>query len=556
MKKSIVIISVLMLIFSTGCVKKEGVNKISELLPENSLCFLKLSSLETLFKNLSIKPDSVFGSRVDASTKLDAMLGFNPLSIDGLKNAGFDTGKDLGIALVGLSLESMETGPRVSGIIFIPVNDSKKIEKKIEELLAKFAPQKKLARDGDIFSIMPKEKGANTSFMFKDNYFLLAFGLKEDPKSLLETVGKTSLLNTDSYQKIASNIDSDKVLFLYANVKGFFDSNKAIFEMFKEKSKKHPRFFGLELFKGYVASGMSVDFEGSDLSFKSASVISPDSKILKVVEPVTYNKKAILGIKEKPVAFISFALNFKGYLEMLSGALPDEASEKMKVEMEMMKAKTKIDLEKELLENLAGNINFGIFDGATISMMNLNTILTINMKDEATMKNLMDKAIDIIPMAQRAMINKEKVEGIDSYVITGLVQLFAGIKDKNLIVTIGKSMYEKALKGSESSGFTSDLKDKRLIDAFRGEKSVFYFNIPELLKVYENLSGFITKDMSDEEKAKMEKVIETIGNVEYILATAGFTKKMDKREFVIKTNFKEPFFIGVKKIIESFKLQE
>ena len=162
----------------------------------------------------------------------------------------------------------------------------------------------------------------------------------------------------------------------------------------------------------------------------------------------------------------------------------------------------------------------------------------------------------MIPPTEKSMVRKETIEGIDTVVLgTPMVQGYVGIKDRNLIVAVGKSMYEKSLKGTVSTGFTADLDDKELVDAFRGNMGVFYVDISELLKVFKNFSGFITKELDEDDKETMSSIIEAVKKVKYILATDKFEKNIETKRFIIKTAFTEPFFLGIQKIIKSFQPQ-
>ena len=66
MKKFVVFITILALIFLVGCPKKEKeIESIVESLPENTEVLVKFSSLEVIHKNSSITDTSIFGQPIE-----------------------------------------------------------------------------------------------------------------------------------------------------------------------------------------------------------------------------------------------------------------------------------------------------------------------------------------------------------------------------------------------------------------------------------------------------------------------------------------------------------
>jgi len=304
---------------------------------------------------------------------------------------------------------------------------------------------------------------------------------------------------------------------------------------------------------------MAIDLESNDFTVKSILNVEEGSELLKLSKNVNYNKATSLGLDFEPVFLTSFSVNAEEYFKMILNTLGNNESEQVNAAIEMVKANFDLDIKKDLIEQLDGNLNLGIYDASSINMMNYNVLATISIKDEAKFKKTLDDIIEkIVPPDQKQMITKQTIDGVEAYVyLAGFQQLFIGIKDRNVIITIGKSMFEKALKAEISNGFVNKLDDEYLKSTLKSDTNVLYFNVPEAYKVFNTFSGLLggflgAEDPNSAEKTKKD-IKDVTENFKYLLASSYVNEASLHSDFVIKTNFKNPFMIDLKNLVKSKK---
>jgi len=213
--------------------------------------------------------------------------------------------------------------------------------------------------------------------------------------------------------------------------------------------------------------------------------------------------------------------------------------------LEMIKKSFGIDLEKDLIDNLGGNVNFAMYDGATINMMNYNALLTVNVKDEAKVRSVLDKFIDKLPPEQKSLVRKENGNYI--YTFGGFLQLYAGIKDKNLIVSIGQPMFDKAMAADPKTGFINGLKDKELAKDLEDQSNILYIDVAETFKAYNNVAGLLSQFTQTQPLDPERQNI--INQFEYFLFSGKAVDNSITAKYMIKTKFQEPFLISLVKMV-------
>ncbi len=531
--------------FSTSCL---GADNVAKLLPENTEFMLKFGSVETIYKHFSVTENSVFGEPVKEIEDIKAELGFNPLAVSDLKSNGFDTGKEFGFMINDFNYKNEK--PDFNIMLFIPVTDGQKVVDKIKSWAKKDNPEVKFSQDGKITTI--EEKNDKFYMFTKANYLFFGGNTKtKDAKAFAESVasGKTSLHKAKIYKEAAEKVP-EKDLFAYINVPKVMVKFLEAIEAASDKpgNAKMPDISkSMKYLKDYEGACLSVDLENNDLVINGAGNMVSGSKLHNIYKGVKFKKDIIIGIKDNPAALLSFAFNAQEYYEMILGTLPEKELNQFKNGLLEAKTKTGIDIEKDIIGNLAGNFNLGIYDGLSINMMNYNTVLTLSIKDEALMKNVIEKAIASIPPEKQQMAVKIKLGGIDVYAISvlGMTQLYIGIKDKNLIVSVGKPMFEKAVSGKVSSGFTSAMKDKKLAKALKKEDTnLLYLDVSEIYSAVKNFTALAHK--SSPGKPPVDpKIEELIGQFDYVLSSSWIKGNSAITEMTVKTNFKEPFFKGL-----------
>jgi hypothetical protein len=559
MKKFVAFVMVLALVFLVGCPKKEKeIEKIAEILPENTEVLVKFSSFEAIHKNSAMTDTSVLGQPIEGLEDIKEALGFNPFNLEELKAHGFNPAKEFGFLVTDIIVEESGAEPNFTGLVFVPVTDEKKAVETIKTAIQKESPDVKITEEEDITVFEKAGDDVKLYMAEKGKYLFIGANPKVDAKPFIQSIlsGEAFLTQGKNYQDVVTKMSPEEEVFVYANIGKILEKN---LENIKNLSKQSARpgapdmSATLDSLSGYQGAGISLDLESPNFVLKSVANIAAESRLLKLLEGAQMNKNAVLGLPEHPVLLISAALNASEYYKLFVEALPEEEANNVKMQLEGMKSMTGIDIENDVINNIAGNLNLGVYDGGSITMGSFNTLITLTVKDEAVMKGVLEKVIAMLPPPQQEMVSQQTVGDTEAYVVMAPmlpVQIYVGIKDNTLIVAAGKPMFEKALKGDVSSGFTAQIEEKELVETLKSDGSVLYINADETMKAAKNfemfLSGFTGGEGID------PKIQDAVSKFEYILASNKLDGTTVSGELIIKTKFTEPFFIEVEKLSKSF----
>lgn len=561
MKRCVIFIMISVLFLSVGCskekaskkeidVKKEGLVK---LLPENTELLIKMRSIETLYTHFSISETSAFNIPLPYIAETTGKIGFNPSKIDDVKSQGIDVTKEFGVAITDIAISESSAASNMTFIVYIPVTDGQKAIDTLKASIQKESPTVKISQDGSLTVFQEEGKSATGYAAVAQNYLLMALNPNGDAKPAIESAikGGASLADAESYRDVASKVDAGQELFGYVNLAKIAAKNlDALKNM--SKSRPNPSLPDITPFLAYLAdyesAGAALDFDTPNLILTSVINLTAGSRSLKIWEGVKFDKNAVLGIAENPVLLASFSFNAAEYYAMINDALPENEKNSVKARLELVKGMFGIDLETEIINNFAGNLNFGIYDGANITMTDYNILFTANMKDEAAAKKLIDTLVPKLPLPQQSQATKATVGGVETYtMMAGLNQVYIGVKDRNIVAAYGKPMFEKAISGKAASGFAAKIAEKHLAETLQGDNNFLYLNGDELLKVYKNFSIFI-----QQLTPKTAKIQEIISQVEFLLMSSTLQGNTLFGECMINTRFTDPFFIEVAKLLQNF----
>ena len=557
MKKIMALVITLALLIPMSCAKKEKAG-LSALVPSSTQIYLKIPSLTSLHQNLNVTKNSIMGKTIPNIAFLEAGLGFNPLKLEDLTTQGIDVNSSLGLILSDIeinSIENKEPDINAQGMFLLPVSDYEKLIGFIQDTIKKINPEFDVVQENDRTVINPGTGKDSILLASVKNYLAVTVTKSENrSSSLLDAVlsGDSTLSENTGFQQAASKLDKMNNIFVYIDMQSIIGKIFPKFEQFTDElpeAQKKQMIQGLEFTKDYISAGGSFDLESSDLELKSILFLKPDSKVLKMMNGVEFNKDLLLGIDKTPLMIFSFAFNFSEYLDLIMGTLPPENKDIFEETKKKFYAESGLDLEKDIIDNLAGNFNFGIFDGKNINITNTNTLLSIGIKDETKAANMMDTMIKNLPPQQQALIQKEEVLGTDAYVASaGFFRILAGIKSNSIFMTIGQPMFETVITGKSSSGFISNIQDKKLADILSGDYSYFYVNIDELMKAQKNLTPFLGILAQTG-----QKISDIASQFEYLLTFSGVEESSLYSEIIIKTKFDRPFLQGIMNIINQIE---
>jgi hypothetical protein len=235
--------------------------------------------------------------------------------------------------------------------------------------------------------------------------------------------------------------------------------------------------------------------------------------------------------------------------------MPSETSSSVKTRLASIKENYDIDIENDLINNLDGSVNLAFYDGASITMLNYNSLFTATVKDEATMKKVIDKAIMLLPPKKQAMISRQKIGEKNAYVLNaGLVQIYAVVDNHKFLLASGKPLIEKALNEQKDTGFVANLTDERLKNTLTSNQNIFYLSIDEVVKIINNFAMFLTEPAGGEIKFKDK--LKAANQFEYLLSSSEINENLINSELTIKTRFSRPFFTEVANMIHGLNLYE
>jgi hypothetical protein len=571
MKKLLSLLT-LLVVFSlvSGCPKKEKEpekqaeqlatqGSIMNLIPASAEVVIKVGALATFYQQFAVTDTTIFGQPVPNLQTTKANLGFNPLSLTELQAAGIDPKRPVGFALQDLAIAAQADRPNVNLLVFIPVSDGQKLLTTIQTAIQKNAPEVKVTQSGNLTVIQGKAPEDVFYLGLKDQYLVVAANPQGDAKPAIEAIlaGTPAITTVAGYKDTLSALGGEQELVVYADLAKIAAKNiEAIKQRAAAEQKPGtPNMNGmLDSLKEYARAGLTLDLDQPDLRVKSIFTMIPDSRMKKLLEGVQTDAAPVFGMSDAPVLLASWAVNVAEYYQFMLGTLAPTEAEQMKAQLAAAKTATEIDVEQEIINNLGGHFSLGIFDGSTITMSNYNALFALTVKDEAVTKTVWAKAVAKIPAPQQSLVTKQVVGNADCYVVAaGLAQPYVCVQDKKLIVAAGKTLMEKALSNKADAGFVAKLQDATLKQSIQESQSVFYLNIAELMKTIKNFEMFFLG--TPQAQQAYPKVQAFTGKIDYILGTTKLQGDAVTGDFLIKTQFTQPFLTEVANFAQSLQPQ-
>lgn len=566
MKKYLIYSLLVVALMLTGCPEKDekeiesaaqksAVKAITSLLPEDTEVFVKFSSMEALYTYCSVTDASVLGTPVDLG-ELQEVLGLNPLNLEELKTAGVDSQKPIAIAVTDFTIDNETEASRFTSILLIPVTDSKKAVATITAAFEKEGSGFTVTEDGKLTVFTNADHQTTLYLAVKDDYVLFGGNPEQDAKSAFASIlsGDSELAKASAYEQITSGLNAYDDVFAYINIAAIVRQNA---EALTQRFQTSPGMSGvpavgagLAYVEEYKAIGASLDLESPDFVLNTLVTMTDDARSKKLWEDIQIDKSAALSIAESPLLFLSWAVNVAEYYQLVAEAQVDNAGDDPPVTNPLdgplgaFEAMSGIDVEDEIAKNLGGNVNLGVYDGNSITMTNYNTLLSFTVKDEAAMQAVLDKAIKAVPAPQQSMITTQTIDDVEAYVaVAGLTQVYLGIHNKQVILTTGKPLFQKALAGKVSDGFSASMKPEELAETLQNTGNVFYLNVDEVVKAVRNFEVFLQGFAGG--PGAMQDIYTAAGKFEYLMASSRLDGNAIATDIQIKTRFTKPFLLEV-----------
>ncbi|MFP4349167.1 MAG: hypothetical protein ACLFQY_12845 [Desulfococcaceae bacterium] len=559
MKKNIFLLGLIGLLILVGystssCSSKEhsetGPVAYLSLLPETLDFLIKISSVDTVYDHFSVTPETVFGRSVEDLAEIRRKWGFNPLDAEALRKQGFDTTRELVFAMDNIRFQEGDEDPVFTGLILLPVTDAAKASEALKRYLKNSHPEMGFNEKDAVTYFEAADPRMHGGIMERDGYLLMTAESEGDIGAYTASLmtAKTGLQDKNAFKNVIAKVDPEEEIFVYADINGIVGANMETFRRLSREAagEKGPDLLqNLNYLKDYLGAGFSIDLDQSDLLVKGLLEIAPDSDALKVMTDVRYNKQTLLGVPENPAILFSTAVNVPEYYRIMRKAMAPEERQEWEARLAGIRENLGVDLEKEVIPNIAGNLNIGIYDGVGINMTNYNALVTLSIKDEAKMKSVLEQAYARLTPEQRSMIGTTVVGETDAYVLTlfGAFQFYIGVKEHNLILSVGKPMFEKAVYGGMDSGFLSRMSDPELIRTLKGEGGIFYLNVQEVYQALKNFL-FLVRQFNIQESITADSE-NALRRFEHLLLSSQVEGAAMRGEMEIETRFEQPFFKGL-----------
>ncbi|MBF0376944.1 MAG: hypothetical protein HQK72_05630 [Desulfamplus sp.] len=409
-----------------------------------------------------------------------------------------------------------------------------------------------------------------TYMVSKNGYLFIGANPQTDARKFFETFGKDGkhLIDTPEFTNVAKKANPSNDLFLYANLGRIFNSNPDLVKYLSNDIQKisdsgennkdigtkdsnaksnTTQIANFNYLKDYQGFGITADFKSSDLKADFILNVVEKSPLLNMFKGVTPKRDLILGLKDNPLLLIGVVENIQAYWKMIKETLDKISLDAMEKEFATVKTDYGIDVEKDIIENIGNNLTLGTYDGMSINMTNINTLASIEFKDPVKMKTVIDKLIAKLPPDNQSMVNRVDINGSQIYmIIAGPFQLYAGFIGNNLVVTLGKPMFEKAMSAEIENGFIKNFKETKLTTSLKQDVSIFFLDFKESIYAVKNFVPMFAAEDPEIGIIMMPEFQKIVEPFKYISAFSRIDGNAIVGEFLFKTDFNKPFFQGVK----------
>ncbi|MBF0203937.1 MAG: hypothetical protein HQK67_06390 [Desulfamplus sp.] len=410
----------------------------------------------------------------------------------------------------------------------------------------------------------------------KNGYLFFGTNPVTDAKQFFEKIGKDEkkLIDMPVFTKVIDKTNPSRELFLYANLGRVFNANPQAMKYFapglsqiagnennnkaennKTDHTKSSDYPGLDYLKDYQGAGISADLKSPDLKADFVLNVLEKSELFNLFKNATPKRDLILGMKEKPLLLMGVVENFQVYWNIIQETLDKKTLDTIKKEFDRVKIDYNIDVEKDVIQNLGGNISAGMYDAMSINMTNINTLAALEFRDPEKMKTVIENIIAKLPPEQQSIINRVQINGNEVYMVpAGPVQIYAGFIKNDFVITLGKPMFEKAMIADIGSGFmTSDFKNKALQTALKQDVSIFFFDVGEALYTVKNFVPMIAYTIPESQIIMTPEFKKIMEPFDYLSAVSRIDGNAMTGEFIFKTRFDKPFFQGVKDVTDKIE---
>ena len=529
--------------------KRESHNPKSELfslIPDNTDGVIKFTSLESFLNDIGLKALSV-----EAKAEIDEIqknLGIDPTDEKSLRDNGIDPSKEFAIAVDDIKFDSVD--PSFKLVFMIPVLDYGKVKTSISDAITKERPETKITEDNG-FTIINMDDMDSPKFYLKESkgYLLLGFGTSRDVDGKLFVDSfvdlKNSIDSKKNFTEISNRVNlSDDIVFFYD-----FKTNDFSKLATMGNSNGIPSMDeAIKQIDTYNGMFVTANFSSEDFIVDGVFAVDKGSDAQQIMEGLKFDKLAFKGIELPPLLLLQYSVNPTKYFDFTMKYLDPDMKNEYDKTCDEIKNQFGIDFKSDIVDNLSGSFNLGIFDGASINMMNYNLATTFGIKNRALAEETIGKIISSLPDEYSSLIQEQTIEGVKTRVIiAGFTQVYLGVTDDRVVIAPGKFLYEKAIKGA-GNGFNDKLSNE-VEKIVSGDNQVFYLDFHQLVAALQNFSAMIAQFSGDANYLSKEKV-DQYKKIKYLITYGSADENIFTTNFKVDTSFGKPFFIGMKEMVE------
>ncbi|PID27204.1 MAG: hypothetical protein CR982_06310 [Candidatus Cloacimonadota bacterium] len=525
---------------------KGSKSEIFSLIPERTDALIKFNSLKDLLNHTGVKNLSE-----EAKLEFDKMkeeFGVDPTDEKSLRENGVDPSRELAVTVDEVSIFANDPVFKIA--FMIPVVDYNKLKDLISNSFTKDNSDVKITEENGLTIININDIDSPKFYMknHKD-YLLLTFGSsrENDGKNYLESFVnlKNSVDKNKNFAEISGRVNlNDDIVFYYDFKSTDFSNLASIGKDYLVPSTDQ----AFKQLKSYNGMFITLNFSTEDLLADAVLSVDEGSDVYKMTRDLKFDKLSFKGIELPALLFVQSAFNVDEYYKFLMKYLEADVKSEYDKVCQDIKDKFGVDVEEDVIGNLSGSFNYGVFDGASINMMNYNMAATIGIKNRSLAEKTVEKFVSSLPDEQKGFIQQQTIEGIKTYiVVAGFTQIYLGITDSRLVVAPSKFIYEKAIKDS-GKGFTEKLSSD-VKEAVFGDNQVVYLDFNELISALQNFSSMIVQFSSGSNPLSKDKIDE-YKKLNYLLSYSHVDENIFISNFKVETSFGMPFFLGIKDMFE------
>jgi hypothetical protein len=569
MKKLFTIIAAAFLFFCIGCTKQAEVKQSAasviaqKYAPENSMAFLRFSSIEKLFTTFNVKPESVMGESVtEDRSEMIKTMGFDPMNLAEYDKIGFDTKKEFGFVMSTFKADTASIDKSQANFgFFVPVKDKSNAYKYVKETLEKNKEEGVVITEsnGMISITSAEEKNFLVTIKADTEYMIFSFSLNSQETAEVFLNASAHLADSPNYKEVSGSVDLASDAAFYMNFKSFFTANEQAFStltlnpMFGQNELKSVGF--LKFYRGF---GMAADLSKSDLLVNAATFIDAGNPLNKLIENTKADKSVILDFEKKPALLLAFMINASEYLNFYLNSAPEEVKNEVESKIAETNQSLGIDIRKDLIDQLAGSINLGIYDGANVNMMQYNTVINFNVRNSKAFIALLEKTkattgMTLVEKSQYEQLFQivPKSENITVYsIFMGMAAAYVVIEGDNVSVLTTKD-YVGDIMNKDNPKFI-DKADKIVADKLKNDQNYLYVDFTEAYLAAKNIYQLYL-GMSGGENQLDAKADNFAKNFDYLYAGGNYKGEKATAEFIVKTKFQKPFFVALMEEFDKLK---